>query len=51
VATKLASKYARLLPIKLLPVPIDIPPMIEVLQWHRVDKQNPARMRRHRAGG
>jgi DNA-binding transcriptional LysR family regulator len=42
VATKLARKYARLLPIKLLPVPIDIPPMIEVLQWHRAHNQDPA---------
>jgi len=44
VATKLAAKYASLLPIKLLPVPIDIPPMIEVLQWHRAHNQDPAHM-------
>ena len=42
VATRLACKYAALLPIKLLPVPIDIPPMIEVLQWHRAHDQDPA---------
>jgi LysR family transcriptional regulator, nod-box dependent transcriptional activator len=42
VATRLACKYATLLPIKLLPVPIDIPPMIEVLQWHRAHDQDPA---------
>jgi len=44
VATKLARKYERLLPIKLLPVPIDIPPMIEVLQWHRAHNQDPAHL-------
>jgi DNA-binding transcriptional LysR family regulator len=42
VATRLACKYASLLPIKLLPVPIDIPPMTEVLQWHRAHEQDPA---------
>jgi LysR family nod box-dependent transcriptional activator len=42
VATRLARKYAKLLPINLLPVPIDIPPMIEVLQWHRAHDHDPA---------
>jgi LysR family transcriptional regulator, nod-box dependent transcriptional activator len=42
VASRLAWKYAKLLPIKLLPVPIEIPPMIEVLQWHRAHDQDPA---------
>jgi LysR family transcriptional regulator, nod-box dependent transcriptional activator len=42
LATRLARKYARLLPIKLLPVPLAIPPMIEVLQWHRAHDQDPA---------
>ena len=42
VTTKLACKYARLLPIKLLRVPIAIPPMVEVLQWHRAHNQDPA---------
>jgi LysR family nod box-dependent transcriptional activator len=35
VPTLLARKYAGFLPIKLLRVPIEISPMIEVLQWHR----------------
>src|SRR5690349_5007761 len=35
VATRLAARYAGLLPIKLVPVPIDMPPMVELLQWHR----------------
>jgi LysR family nod box-dependent transcriptional activator len=42
LATRLARKYAKSLPIKLLPVPVDIPPMIEVLQWHRAHDQDPA---------
>jgi DNA-binding transcriptional LysR family regulator len=44
VTTKLACKYARLLPIKLLPVPIEIPPMVEVMQWHRAHDQDPAHL-------
>ncbi len=42
VATRLAKKYARLLPLILLPLPIDIPPMTEVLQWHKYHDQDPA---------
>lgn len=42
VATRLARKYAKTLPIKALPVPVDIPPMFEVLQWHRAHDQDPA---------
>jgi DNA-binding transcriptional LysR family regulator len=42
VATRLALKYAGLLPIKLVPVPIDMPPMVEMLQWHRAHDHDPA---------
>ena len=42
VATRLAVKYARLLPIKLVPVPIEMPPMVEMLQWHRAHDHDPA---------
>ncbi|HUK36509.1 MAG TPA: LysR family transcriptional regulator, partial [Vicinamibacterales bacterium] len=42
VATRLARKYGKSLPIKVVPVPVDIPPMIEVLQWHRAHDQDPA---------
>ena len=42
VATRLAVKYAGLLPIKLVPVPITMPPMIEMLQWHRAHDHDPA---------
>jgi LysR family nod box-dependent transcriptional activator len=44
VATRLAVKYATLLPIKLVPVPIDMPPMAELLQWHRAHDHDPAHM-------
>jgi LysR family transcriptional regulator, nod-box dependent transcriptional activator len=43
MATRLARKYAKGLPIKVLTVPVEIPPMIEVLQWHRAHDQDPAR--------
>lgn len=42
VATRLARKYAKFLPLKLLPLPVEIPPMIEVLQWHKYHDQDPA---------
>jgi LysR family transcriptional regulator, nod-box dependent transcriptional activator len=42
VATRLAIKYATVLPIRLVPLPIEIPPMVEMLQWHRVHDRDPA---------
>jgi len=42
MATRLARKYAKGLPIRVLTVPVEIPPMIEVLQWHRAHDQDPA---------
>ena len=42
IPARLARRYADLLPIKLLPVPVDIPPIVEVLQWHRVHDSDPA---------
>jgi DNA-binding transcriptional LysR family regulator len=42
VATRLAIKYAGLMPIKLVPVPIEMPPMVEMLQWHRAHDHDPA---------
>ena len=41
VPTRLACKYAQFLPLKLLPLPINVPPIIEKLQWHRVHSQDP----------
>lgn len=42
VHSRLALEYARRLPIKLLPMPIEIPPLVEMLQWHRVHDLDPA---------
>lgn len=42
VATRLAKKYAKFLPIKVIPLPIEVPPMTEVLQWHKYHDQDPA---------
>jgi LysR family transcriptional regulator, nod-box dependent transcriptional activator len=44
IATRLAKKYAKLLPLKLIPFPVAVPPMIEVLQWHKYRDQDPAHM-------
>ena len=44
VPTMLARRYAGFLPIKLLRVPIEISPMIEVLQWHRAHDRDPAHL-------
>ena len=42
LATRLARKYAEILPLKLVPVPVEIPPMVEMLQWHKAHDQDPA---------
>ncbi len=42
VTTRLAVKYAQFLPLKLVPVPVELPPMVEVLQWHKHRDQDPA---------
>ena len=44
VPTRLACKYAQFLPLKLLPLPIDVPPLVEKLQWHRAHTQDPAHL-------
>jgi len=42
ITTRLAVKCAESLPLKLVPMPIAIPPMVEVLQWHKVHDYDPA---------
>ena len=44
ITTRLALKYAEILPIKLVPLPIDIPVLVEVLHWHRAHNQDPAHL-------
>ena len=42
ITTRLAAKYAAALPLRLIELPIAIPPMVEVLQWHKVHEYDPA---------
>jgi DNA-binding transcriptional LysR family regulator len=42
IPTRLAVKYVKILPLKLLPVPIEIPPVVQVAQWHTVHDADPA---------
>jgi DNA-binding transcriptional LysR family regulator len=42
ITTRLARKYAEILPLRLLPLPVAMPPMVEMLQWHQVHESNPA---------
>jgi LysR family nod box-dependent transcriptional activator len=42
LTTRLAAKYAELLPLRLVPFPVRIPPLVEVLQWHKAHNHNSA---------
>jgi LysR family transcriptional regulator, nod-box dependent transcriptional activator len=42
ITTRLATKYAEILPLRLLPLPIAMPPMVEMLQWHKIHENDPA---------
>jgi len=42
ITTRLAVKCAETMPLKLVPMPIAIPPMVEMLQWHKVHDYDPA---------
>ena len=42
ITTRLAVKYSRTLPLRLIPLPIAMPPMVEMLQWHKVGEYDPA---------
>jgi LysR family nod box-dependent transcriptional activator len=42
ITTRLAAKYARTLPLRLIPLPLAMPPMVELLQWHKVHDYDPA---------
>ncbi|WP_233806994.1 LysR family transcriptional regulator [Paraburkholderia sp. HP33-1] len=42
VHTRLARIYAHYLPLRLLPLPMDIPPLVEVMQWHAINNSDPA---------
>jgi DNA-binding transcriptional LysR family regulator len=42
ITTRLAARCAEILPLRLLPLPIAMPPMVEMLQWHKVHEYDPA---------
>lgn len=42
ITTRLAVKYAATLPLRLIDLPMAMPPMVEVLQWHKVHEYDPA---------
>ena len=42
VFTRLATKYAKFLPLKLIPPPVEIPVMVQMLQWHKYHDNDPA---------
>lgn len=39
---RLANYYARLLPLRLLPPPVELPPLVEIIQWHTFHQRDPA---------
>lgn len=41
---RLASVYARMMPLKILPVPIEMPRLVEMIQWHKYRDRDPARV-------
>ncbi|MBU9598398.1 hypothetical protein [Burkholderia multivorans] len=42
VMTRLARLYAHYLPLRLFPLPMKVPPLIEVMQWHAINNSDPA---------
>ncbi|MFT4067743.1 LysR family transcriptional regulator [Paraburkholderia sp.] len=42
VMTRLARLYAHYLPLRLLPLPMKLPPLVEVMQWHAINNSDPA---------
>jgi DNA-binding transcriptional LysR family regulator len=40
--TRLALRYQRTLPIRILDMPFEIPPVVERLQWHEIYDRDPA---------
>jgi len=42
VQTQLANVMAERWPIRVLRCPIDIPPIVEMVQWHKYQERDPA---------
>jgi DNA-binding transcriptional LysR family regulator len=41
---RLADVYCNSLPLKVLPVPLDMPRLVEMIQWHKYRDRDPARI-------
>ena len=44
---RLAEVYCRTLPLRIIAPPVEMPPLIEVIQWHRYRESDPARIWLH----
>jgi DNA-binding transcriptional LysR family regulator len=44
VPARLARKYAKFLPIRMLALPVEIPPLHEQVQWHRAHDRDPGHL-------
>ncbi|KKB61863.1 nodulation protein NfeD [Robbsia andropogonis] len=44
VHTRLADIYCRYLPLRRFPLPMKIPPFVEVMQWHAINNSDPAHL-------
>jgi LysR family transcriptional regulator, nod-box dependent transcriptional activator len=42
VHTRLARIYSHYLPLRMLPLPVNLPPLIEMMQWHAINNSDPA---------
>ena len=40
--SRLALAYAAIMPVRVLPMPIELPRLVEMVQWHRVFDLDPA---------
>ena len=41
---RLATVFSKTMPLKILPVPIEMPKLIEMVQWHKYRDRDPARV-------
>jgi LysR family transcriptional regulator, nod-box dependent transcriptional activator len=44
VHRRLAAVYCKALPLKVLPVPVEMPRLVEMIQWHKYRDRDPARV-------
>lgn len=42
--SRLAALYSQRVPLKMIPIPMDIPPLVQVLQWNRLYNHDPLLM-------